>query len=67
MEGILFALESAHAGAAGINVARTVQPGKAVIIHMSGRGEKDLFIAAGALSQVEWVQFLRDEADSYDV
>ena len=63
-EGVLFAMESAHAGAAGMKIAREMTSDQSVIIHMSGRGEKDLFIAAGALAGDEWAKFLRDEADT---
>jgi tryptophan synthase beta chain len=61
-EGLIFALESAHAAAAGINIAREYDKNEAVIINMSGRGEKDLFICAGALEPGTWARFLRDEA-----
>ena len=61
-EGLIFALESAHAAAAGINIAREYDKDKAIIINMSGRGDKDLFICAGALEPGTWARFLRDEA-----
>jgi tryptophan synthase beta chain len=64
-EGIIFALESAHAAAAALPVIQETDPDKAVIIHMSGRGEKDLFIAAGEMQQEAWAAFLREEADRY--
>ena len=61
-EGLIFALESAHAAAAGINIAREYDKNEAIIINMSGRGDKDLFICAGALEAGTWPRFLRDEA-----
>lgn len=64
-EGIIFALESAHAGAAAIKLAPKMGPDKALVINMSGRGDKDLFITAGALEPEEWGKFLREEADRY--
>ena len=60
-EGVVFALESAHAGAAGIKVAAKANPERAVIINMSGRGDKDLFIAASHLDREAWRGFLEDE------
>ena len=34
-----------------------------IIVNMSGRGDKDLFITAGELYTREWEGFLREEAD----
>lgn len=62
-EGIIFALESAHAAAAGVDIARGSQPDRSVIINMSGRGDKDLFIAAPRYQHDEWVTFLREEVE----
>ena len=53
-EGVVFALESAHAAAAAISLARSLRPGKAVVVNMSGRGDKDLFITAPILRPAEW-------------
>ena len=64
-EGLIFALESAHAGAAAIRIAPGLSPETALVVNMSGRGDKDLFITAGALSPEPWAQFLRDEAEAY--
>lgn len=41
-EGIIPALESAHAVAFGIQLARSLDKNKAVIINLSGRGDKDV-------------------------
>ncbi|MBB6481914.1 tryptophan synthase subunit beta [Spirochaeta isovalerica] len=60
-EGIIFALESAHAGAAGLKIAEQYKPGEAVIINMSGRGDKDIFITAKALQRDKWFDFLNEE------
>ncbi len=65
-EGIIFALESAHAAAAGIKIAETCSPDRAVVINMSGRGEKDLFIAARELAADGWGDFLKSEAERID-
>ena len=61
-EGIIFALESAHAGAAAMKVARTLPDDASVVVNVSGRGDKDLFILAGALQPERWAEFLTREA-----
>jgi len=60
-EGIVFALESAHAASAALSLARSLQRGKAVVVNMSGRGDKDLFITAPLLRPKEWKDFLERE------
>ncbi len=62
-EGLIFAMESAHAGAAAIVLARDLGPGKTVVVNMSGRGDKDIFISAAALDGLSWRSFLREESD----
>ena len=62
-EGILFAMESAHAGAAAIKIARELPKNKAVIINMSGRGDKDLFITSPVFRRDEWISFLKAEVE----
>lgn len=62
-EGILFALESAHAGAAAIRLAPTLPKDKALIINMSGRGDKDVFITSPVFRKDEWIQFLHAEIE----
>ncbi len=62
-EGILFALESAHAGAAAIKLAPTMSKDEALIINMSGRGDKDVFITSPVFRKEEWLQFLHAEID----
>ncbi len=61
-EGVLFALESAHAGAAAIRLAPTLSRDKALVVNMSGRGDKDLFITAPVFDGRKWFAFLREEA-----
>ncbi len=60
-EGILFALESSHALAELIKIAPTIDKNKAIIVHMSGRGDKDLFITAPIFNKKDWVEFLSNE------
>ena len=60
-EGILFALESAHAGAAAIKLAPTMPADQALVINMSGRGDKDVFITSPVFRKTEWLAFLHAE------
>jgi tryptophan synthase beta chain len=48
-EGIIPALESAHAISLAESVARDLSPDDHVIINLSGRGDKDMHTVAGAL------------------
>ncbi|MBI9107545.1 MAG: tryptophan synthase subunit beta [Spirochaetales bacterium] len=61
-EGIIFAMESAHAGAAAMSIAKELGPGKKIIINMSGRGDKDIFISAAAFDGKNWKTFLLEES-----
>lgn len=62
-EGILFALESAHAGAIALKIAKETPKDKVVIINMSGRGDKDIFISSPVFRPNEWSVFLQSELD----
>lgn len=62
-EGILFALESAHAGAAAMKIAKELPADQAVIINMSGRGDKDVFITSPVFRREEWINFLHAEIE----
>ena len=48
-EGIIPALESAHAIAHALRLARRLAPEQTVLVNLSGRGDKDLQTAANAL------------------
>jgi tryptophan synthase beta chain len=49
LEGIIPALESAHAIAAAERLAPTLGKDKIIIVNLSGRGDKDIFTVADAL------------------
>jgi tryptophan synthase beta chain len=49
LEGIIPALESAHAIAAAERIAPTLGKDKVIIVNLSGRGDKDIFTVAEAL------------------
>ncbi len=59
-EGIIPALESSHALAALLKVWKE-NKGKKIIVNVSGRGNKDIFITAKALTPTQWKNFLKDE------
>lgn len=67
-EGVVFALESAHAGAAALKLAPQLPKDRAIVVNMSGRGDKDLFIVARELAGGDegrtWKRFLEQEAAS---
>jgi tryptophan synthase beta chain len=48
-EGIIPALESAHAIAEAIKLAPTMRPDQIILVNLSGRGDKDIFTVADAL------------------
>lgn len=62
-EGILFAMESAHAGAVALQIAKEIPKDKAIIINMSGRGDKDIFITSPVFRPTQWEIFLQSELD----
>lgn len=62
-EGVLFAMESAHAGAQAIKMAPTLPKNKAIIINMSGRGDKDIFITCPVFRPQQWKEFLVSELE----
>jgi tryptophan synthase beta chain len=49
LEGIIPALESAHAVAEAIKIAPAMRPDQIILINLSGRGDKDIFTVARAL------------------
>jgi tryptophan synthase beta chain len=61
-EGFVFALESAHAAAAVMKLARQYPKDASIVLNMSGRGDKDLFILAREMDPANWAAFLREEA-----
>lgn len=62
-EGIIPALESSHALAEAIKLAPTLEKDKNIIVNISGRGDKDIFITAKAIGEEKWFEFLQGEID----
>ncbi|PLS80414.1 MAG: tryptophan synthase subunit beta, partial [Chloroflexi bacterium] len=48
-EGIIPALESAHAVAEAIKLAPTLTADQVILVNLSGRGDKDIFTVADRL------------------
>lgn len=65
-EGIIAALESSHALAAALKLAPELEAGTNIIVNVSGRGDKDIFITAGALGEEKWFDFLKDEVARHE-
>ena len=49
LEGIIPALETAHAIADALRVAPTMRPDQIILVNLSGRGDKDIFSVADVL------------------
>ena len=64
-EGIIPALESAHAFAQAFKEAPAMACDDCIIINQSGRGDKDIFTVAEALDDPKWKQFIVKKADEY--
>jgi tryptophan synthase beta chain len=63
-EGIFPALESAHAVSTGVKKAATMRPDQTLIINVSGRGDKDLFITTKAVGDENFTAFLKQQAEN---
>ncbi len=65
-EGIIPALESAHALAYALKLLPTLPEDACVVTNVSGRGDKDLFLLARALKDASFKEFLIDEYKRYE-
>jgi len=65
-EGLIPALESAHAFAGAFKEVGSLPATDTVIINQSGRGDKDIFTVAEAFEDAEWKEFIRNKARDYD-
>ncbi len=64
-EGIIPALESAHAFVQAFKEAPAMERDEALIINMSGRGDKDIFTIADAFDDPSWKQFIINKGRAY--
>ena len=65
-EGLIPALESAHAFAQAFKEAPGLSPTDSLIINQSGRGDKDIFTIADALGDARWKAFITAKAEVYN-
>jgi tryptophan synthase beta chain len=64
-EGLIPALESAHAFAQAFKEAGAMAADEIIIINQSGRGDKDIFTIADALDDPTWKAFIQQKAENY--
>jgi tryptophan synthase beta chain len=64
-EGLIPALESAHAFVQAFKEAPDMSTDEIIIINQSGRGDKDIFTIADAFNDPKWQQFIIEKAESY--
>ena len=64
-EGVIPALESAHAFAHAFKEVQQLPQSETVIINQSGRGDKDIFTVADALEDPNWRDFIIKKAEAY--
>lgn len=61
-EGIIPALESAHAFVQAFKDAPKMKKSDIILINQSGRGDKDIFTIAEAFHDKEWNEFIKERA-----
>ena len=64
-EGVIPALESAHAFAQAFKEVPGMSEKDIVLINQSGRGDKDIFTVADAFGDPKWQEFIRNKAEEY--
>ena len=64
-EGLVTALESAHAFAQAFKEAPGLPKEDIILINQSGRGDKDIFTIADAFRDPAWRAFIMKKAEEY--
>lgn len=64
-EGVVPALESAHAFAQAFKEAPALSAEEVILVNQSGRGDKDIFTVADAFDDPKWKEFIRQKAEDY--
>jgi tryptophan synthase beta chain len=64
-EGLIPALESAHAFVQAFKEAGQLGSEESIIINQSGRGDKDIFTIADAFNDPSWKAFIQEKAHEY--
>ncbi len=65
-EGLIPALESAHAFVQAFKEAPRLSKEDIIIINQSGRGDKDIFTVADAFNDSAWQEFIKSKAEEYN-
>ncbi len=65
-EGLIPALESAHAFVQAFKEAPEMSKEDIILINQSGRGDKDIFTVADAFADPGWQGFIREKAEEYN-
>lgn len=60
LEGIIPALESAHAVAYAIKIAPKLGKNKVIVVNLSGRGDKDIFILTKTFKDKNFYEFMKN-------
>ena len=66
MEGLIPALESAHAFVQAFKEAPKLSKKDIILINQSGRGDKDIFTVADAFDDPRWKEFIKKKAEEYN-
>jgi len=64
-EGLIPALESTHAFVQAYKEAGSLNKDQAIIVNMSGRGDKDIFTIAHAFQDPSWKKFIISKGKEY--
>jgi tryptophan synthase beta chain len=64
-EGLIPALESAHAFARAYKEAPDLGKDDVILINQSGRGDKDIFTIADAFADPQWNNYIKEKAEEY--
>ena len=64
-EGVIPALESTHAFVQAFKEAPEMSGDEAIVINMSGRGDKDIFTIAHAFDDPSWKEFIINKGRDY--
>jgi len=64
-EGLIPALESAHAFAQAFKETQAMTKEDIILINQSGRGDKDIFTVADAFADPKWQEFIKEKAEEY--
>jgi tryptophan synthase beta chain len=64
-EGLVPALESAHAFAQAFKEVSGLSNSDVILINQSGRGDKDIFTIADAFADPNWQAFIQEKAEEY--